>query len=98
MKVSVALHCCWRHYISLIIVLGVGFLFAVASSVLAKTKGQPRPTQVVRMSPPREGDGLPQIVNGEKQDVTRWPATLRYYRADMLSCTSTIIGGGPSRW
>jgi hypothetical protein len=38
------------------------------------------------------GAGAPQVDGGTRQDVTTWPATLKYFLSDSFACTSTIIG------
>jgi Trypsin len=53
--------------------------------------GKKRP--VVTMTRPLEvSAGSVQIDGGSKQDVTRWPATLKFFWAKRLACTSTIVG------
>ncbi|MCK1284722.1 trypsin-like serine protease [Bradyrhizobium sp. 44] len=38
------------------------------------------------------GAGAPQVDGGTRQDVTTWPATLKYFLSDNFACTSTIVG------
>jgi hypothetical protein len=53
-------------------------------------QGEPPP---ITMQPIKEkGDGRDSVDRGERQDPTKWPATLKYNLDDQFTCTSTIVG------
>lgn len=71
---------------------GFAAIITLISSTAPPILAQTPPKRVITMIPPESTGGLPQVVGGETQDNTKWPATLKYYLDGNLSCTSTIVG------
>lgn len=48
----------------------------------------------VMFKPADAGEGLPQIVDGSRQEAEKWPATLGFKTDHNIFCTSTVVGEG----
>jgi hypothetical protein len=63
----------------------------LATGSIAAFAGSNEKPGLVMQQPAAAGFGLPQIVNGNRQELEKWPATL-VFTTKTLFCTSTIIG------